>query len=130
VSSLKRQGTAPKSLLTRLPTTISICILVGVQGAQRRRVIYEQGAEQKGVSRAYETAAGTAYYYAPSSSTQEESKASSTALGKESINGIERGTSSSVRARGGSLSLVADKQRKALLSLLGTGTTAITVGSI
>ena len=67
-----------------------------------------QGAQQEGVGRACETP-GTSDCCA-SSSTQEESKASSTASGKEGIDGIEERTSSSVRARGGSSSsLSADK---------------------
>jgi hypothetical protein len=110
--SLKRQEIALESLLTKLPTNISIYILVSVQRAQRRGVIYKQRAEQEGVGRAYkaEAKAGTAYCRASSSSTQEESKASSTALGKEGINGIKEGTSSSIKAKeGSSLSPSLDK---------------------
>jgi hypothetical protein len=79
-----------------------------------------QGAQQEGVGRACkaEAKAGTACYKA-SSATQEELKASSTASGKEGIDGIEEGTSSSVRAREGS-----SLDESGVGSLLGTGTTA------
>jgi hypothetical protein len=117
--SLKRQETALESPLIKLPTTVSVCISVGVQGAQRRGVVCKQRAEQEGVGQACQ--AGTASR-ASSSSTQKELKASSTALGKEGIDRIEEGTSSSVRAREGSSSSLSDEL--GVGSSLGTGTTA------
>jgi hypothetical protein len=54
------------------------------------------------------------------SSTQEESKASSTALGKEGINRIKRVSSASAGARGGSSS---SSDESGVGSSLGTGTT-------
>jgi hypothetical protein len=52
---------------------------------------------------------------------QEELKASSTALGKEGINGIERVSSVGTRARGGSSSLLSlDESGVGLLSGIGT----------
>jgi hypothetical protein len=97
-----------------------VCISVGVQGAQRRGVVCKQRAEQEGVGQACQ--AGTASCRASSSSTQKELKASSTALGKEGIDRIEEGTSSSVRAREGSSSSLSDEL--GVGSSLGTGTTA------
>jgi hypothetical protein len=95
-------------------------IPVGVQGAQRRGVVCELRAEQEGFGRAYK--AGTANYRGSSTSlATEDSKASSTALGKEGIDGIEGGTSSSVRARGGSSSSAQETS---------SGTATGTTGSI
>ena len=53
--------------------------------------------------------------------TQEELKAFSTALGKKGINRIKEGTSSSIRAREGSLLLALDES--GVGSSLGTRTT-------
>jgi hypothetical protein len=118
--SLKRQETELKTAL-KLPTTISVYIPVGAQGAQRR---HAQGAQQEGVGRACqaEARAGTSNCrgLSTSSATQEESKASSTASGKEGIDGIEGVSSAGARARGGSSS----SDESGVGSSLGTGTTA------
>ena len=117
--SLKRQETELKTA-PKLPSTVSVYISVGVQRAQRRGVVCVQGAQQgEGVGRACK--AGTANCRA--SSTQEGSKASSTASEKEGINGIGEGTSSSVRARGGSSSS-ADQETSSSSSRTGTTVTA------
>jgi hypothetical protein len=84
-----------------------------------------QGAQQEGVGRAChaEAKAGTSNYRALStSSATGESRASSTALGKEGINGIERVSSAGAGARGGSSSSLSDES--GVGSSSGTGTTA------
>ena len=81
-----------------------------------------QGAQQEGVGQACKAEAkvGTACCRALSA-TQEESKASSTALGKEGINGIKRVSFVSARARGGS-SLLLSLDKLGVGLLLGIGT--------
>jgi hypothetical protein len=83
-----------------------------------------QGAQQEGVGQACkaEAKAGTACCRA-SSATQEESKASSTALGKEGINRIERVSSAGAGARGGSSSS-SSSDELGVGSSSGIGTTA------
>jgi hypothetical protein len=81
-----------------------------------------QGAQQEGFGRACQAGTASCRGSSTSSATQEGLKASSTALGKEGIDGIERVSSADAGARGGSSSSLSDES--GVGSSSGTGTTA------